>query len=639
MKKIISTLTIILFSILPSVSSAAALTQQQSTSLIAVVQSSPGTPASAFISLITAFSNITTNQAASLITVIQAAPGVPANAFVNLLTSFTVDTPTTQAVTPVPTAESTVHQSTNTNTVPNTPTPTPSTTAQNTQQIAQNTCTPSWQCANWSTCLSSTQTRTCTDSNNCGTTTKKPSLTQSCTMSTPISSPPTLTLTASPTFIIGSGSSNLSWSSVNADSCSASGAWSGTKGVSGNQYVSPSQTSTYTLTCSGSGGVVSKSVMIIGQPSITITTDSATPATGTVIACSRQNALAAFRFTETSNNDGAKITDLTLHDTVGSTANVKASFSNLSLYSGSTLLGTAGAAVASSPNTYDYAFHFATPVSITQAGSVTLILKGDVGSNISSLSPYGYPVYYCDSYTDNSVHAFGIANPTDVVALGQSSNTTFPAIVSSANGNPQNVLRERLKVSVTPSGLTSGRAKATTDDLATINFTTEGVVSGGYAGGADIFFVTITFDGSAPSTIPGFYNIAPTKGSPPYYFVIAPTCSNCMVQLFKAGVNGVAGDYGTFYPTATGPNSLTFGLGAENLNSTNFILRVNSATGTNLGTLSAKIAGTSDVVWADGMMDLSGSWYGFNNQPAWTYGIGLPASTVPINIQSVSYAN
>ena len=94
----------ILFFILPYISSAAALTQQQSTSLIAVVQSSPGTPASAFVSLITAFSNITTNQATSLITVVQSAPGVPANAFVNLLTSFTVDTPTIQPITPITTS-------------------------------------------------------------------------------------------------------------------------------------------------------------------------------------------------------------------------------------------------------------------------------------------------------------------------------------------------------------------------------------------------------------------------------------------------------------------------------------------------------------------------------------------------------
>ena len=84
---------------LPSISFAAALTPQQSISLIAVVQSSPGTSASVFVPLITAFSNITVNQATSLITVVQAAPGTPASAFVNLLISFTVDTATTQPAT------------------------------------------------------------------------------------------------------------------------------------------------------------------------------------------------------------------------------------------------------------------------------------------------------------------------------------------------------------------------------------------------------------------------------------------------------------------------------------------------------------------------------------------------------------
>ncbi len=88
------------FFALPAVSSAAALTPQQSSSLIAVVQSSPGTPASAFVPLITAFSHITVQQATSLIAVVQAAPGVPANAFVDLLISFTADTLAIQPTTP-----------------------------------------------------------------------------------------------------------------------------------------------------------------------------------------------------------------------------------------------------------------------------------------------------------------------------------------------------------------------------------------------------------------------------------------------------------------------------------------------------------------------------------------------------------
>ncbi len=86
------------FFAVPAVSFAAALTPQQSSSLIAVVQSSPGTPASAFVFLITAFSNITVTQATSLITVVQSAPGTPASAFVSLLTSFTVDTVATSPV-------------------------------------------------------------------------------------------------------------------------------------------------------------------------------------------------------------------------------------------------------------------------------------------------------------------------------------------------------------------------------------------------------------------------------------------------------------------------------------------------------------------------------------------------------------
>lgn len=77
--------------LIPSASLAAPLTNDQANSLIAVVQSSPTTPASAFTNLITAFSSITVLQAESLITVVQAAPGVPATAFVNMLLAFTVD--------------------------------------------------------------------------------------------------------------------------------------------------------------------------------------------------------------------------------------------------------------------------------------------------------------------------------------------------------------------------------------------------------------------------------------------------------------------------------------------------------------------------------------------------------------------
>lgn len=48
---------------------------------------------------------------------------------------------------------------------------------------------------------------------------------------------------------------SLSWQSSNADSCSASGGWSGDRATSGSETVGPlNQTTTFSLSCSGAGG-------------------------------------------------------------------------------------------------------------------------------------------------------------------------------------------------------------------------------------------------------------------------------------------------------------------------------------------------------------------------------------------------
>ena len=56
----------------------------------------------------------------------------------------------------------------------------------------------------------------------------------------------------------------LTWSSTNASSCTASGAWSGSEQTSGSQPVSQSSpgTYTYTLTCNGSGGSAKNSAIL-----------------------------------------------------------------------------------------------------------------------------------------------------------------------------------------------------------------------------------------------------------------------------------------------------------------------------------------------------------------------------------------
>jgi hypothetical protein len=85
-------------------------------------------------------------------------------------------------------------------------------------------------------------------------------------------SPVSVSLNANPTSVNQGGSSQLTWNSSNADSCAASGAWSGNKGLSGNEMVGPlSATSTFTLACSASGGASA-------SRSVTVTVASSTPA-------------------------------------------------------------------------------------------------------------------------------------------------------------------------------------------------------------------------------------------------------------------------------------------------------------------------------------------------------------------------
>ena len=75
--------------------------------------------------------------------------------------------------------------------------------------------------------------------------------------------PPTLTLDASPTTVSNGARSTLSWSTTGATACTASGGWSGARGVSGSESTATlTSTTTFTLDCSGAGGNVSRSVTV-----------------------------------------------------------------------------------------------------------------------------------------------------------------------------------------------------------------------------------------------------------------------------------------------------------------------------------------------------------------------------------------
>ncbi len=93
---------------------------------------------------------------------------------------------------------------------------------------------------------------------------------QSVTVTVTATPAPTVSLSASPTSVVTGGSSTLTWSSINATSCTASGAWTGTKALSGSESTGVlTVTSTFTLSCIGAGGTAAKSVTVTVTPAAT----------------------------------------------------------------------------------------------------------------------------------------------------------------------------------------------------------------------------------------------------------------------------------------------------------------------------------------------------------------------------------
>jgi uncharacterized repeat protein (TIGR03803 family) len=98
------------------------------------------------------------------------------------------------------------------------------------------------------------------------------------TVTAAVTPAPTVTLTATPNSVTLGQSSTLTWTSTNATSCTASGAWNGGEPVSGSLGVTPSAAGaqTYTLTCTGAGGsamasaTLSAVAPVVPAPTVTL---------------------------------------------------------------------------------------------------------------------------------------------------------------------------------------------------------------------------------------------------------------------------------------------------------------------------------------------------------------------------------
>jgi hypothetical protein len=92
---------------------------------------------------------------------------------------------------------------------------------------------------------------------------------------------PTVTLTAAPVAVAVGGSSTLTWNGANADSCTASGGWSGSLALNGSQGTGPvSRATSYSLSCTGSGGTASASTAVNLIPNATLVVSPSVVAPG-----------------------------------------------------------------------------------------------------------------------------------------------------------------------------------------------------------------------------------------------------------------------------------------------------------------------------------------------------------------------
>ena len=163
-----------------------------------------------------------------------------------------------------------------------TPAPTASITSANTSITSGGSTTLTWTSTNAASCsgtnfttnnstsgsvnVSPTQTTTyslsCTGSGGSA----NSSVTVTVTAPPTNTTPPVISLTSSATNINNGGNVTLTWSASNADSCTASGSWSGIKSASGSQtFTNLTSNQTYNLSCSGSGGTDSKTVLVSVQ--------------------------------------------------------------------------------------------------------------------------------------------------------------------------------------------------------------------------------------------------------------------------------------------------------------------------------------------------------------------------------------
>jgi lysophospholipase L1-like esterase len=235
---------------------------------------------------------------------------------------------------------------------------------------------------------------------------------------------PTVTLTSSSAKVIAGASVTLTWSATNASSCVASGAWSGTQVTAGTltTALGTAGSSTFTLSCSGSGGsaAASTTVTVAAIPAATFTSSPTSLTFGSQI---------------TGTASAAQAVTLTYTGTTALT-NVVVSVSGD--FAESTTCASSFAAAATctvnvtfKPTTTGNRTGTLTIASSFSGGSVAVALNGTGAAAVAS-TPVAVVSPTSLSFASQAV---GSRSTTQVVSLKNTGNTSLTNIAVSISGD------------------------------------------------------------------------------------------------------------------------------------------------------------------------------------------------------------
>lgn len=266
---------------------------------------------------------------------------------------------------------------------------------------------------------------------------------------------PAVTISVSPASISSVQAATLTWSSISVTSCTASGAWTGAKTVSGSQTVSSLAPGsyTYTLTCTGSHGPASNSVMLTVRPppAVSISVSPASVSVG-------QNAMLSWSSTDvtscTATGPWSGSKTLSGSETVSSATAGSYAYTLSCTGAGGSASSSAVLTVGSSAQPAPTVSISVSPSSITESATATLSWSSTNVTSCTSSGSWTGPQALSGSQpvsptAGTYAYALSCTGPG-----GTASNSATLTVLSSSTPPPS----PTVAISVSPPGVNGGES-------------------------------------------------------------------------------------------------------------------------------------------------------------------------------------